>query len=164
MIGQAICEQRYIQIKYKKLKGKEAVSRKLKPAAIMFSEFYFYMAAFIEDADIQEKIEEKNKAYPTIYRIDRIGKVQLLDECFPKLFTNRFQEGEFRKRVLFMYGGELQRIIFKYSGLSVEAVLDRLPTAKILAEEGGVYTISAEVFGKGVDMWIRSQGDVIELL
>ena len=59
MIGQAICEQRYIQIKYKKLKGKEAVSRKLKPAAIMFSEFYFYMAAFIEDADIQEKIEEK---------------------------------------------------------------------------------------------------------
>lgn len=55
-----------------------------------------------------------------------------------------------------MYGGKLRRIKFKYFGYSVEAVLDRLPTAKILAEEDGVYTISAEVFGKGIEMWLRS--------
>ena len=31
-------------------------------------------------------------------------------------------------------------------------------------EENGVYTISAEVFGDGIDMWLRSQGDFIEIL
>ena len=43
----------------------------------------------------------------------------------------------------------------------MEAILDRLPTAKILEEEDGVYTLSAEVFGKGIDMWLRSQGDSV---
>ena len=43
-------------------------------------------------------------------------------------------------------------------------MLDRLPTAKVLDEEDGVYTVSAEVFGNGIDMWIRSQGDNITLL
>lgn len=51
--------------------------------------------------------------------------------------------------------------MFKYSGKDVNAVLDRLPTAKIIAEEDGIYTVSAEVFGKGIDMWLRSQGDLI---
>lgn len=63
-----------------------------------------------------------------------------------------------------MYGGKLQRVTFKYSGLNVEAVLDQLPTAKILSYENGIYTISAEVFGKGIDMWLRSQGDVVEIV
>lgn len=35
--------------------------------------------------------------------------------------------------------------LFKYM---LEVVLDRLPNAKILSEEEGVYTVSAEVFGK----------------
>ena len=59
-----------------------------------------------------------------------------------------------------MYGGKLQKVKFKYKGTSVEAVLDRLPTAKILGRKDGVYTISAEVFGKGIDMWLRSKGYV----
>ena len=36
--------------------------------------------------------------------------------------------------------------------------------ARILDEEHGVYTIRAEVFGKGIDMWLRSQGELVELL
>ena len=63
-----------------------------------------------------------------------------------------------------MYGGKLRKVKFKYSGISIEAILDKLPTAKILSEENGQYIISAEVFGDGIDMWIRSQGDYIELL
>ena len=43
----------------------------------------------------------------------------------------------------------------------MESVLDRLPTAKIVHEKDGKYTITAEVFGKGIEMWIRSQGDMI---
>ena len=44
---------------------------------------------------------------------------------------------------------------------AVESVLDYLPTARILNEENGVYLMEAEVFGKGIDMWVRSQGDNI---
>jgi len=50
---------------------------------------------------------------------------------------------------------------FVYKGPSIEAVLDRLPTAEILEEKEGSYTVQAEVFGKGVEMWLRSQGDSI---
>ena len=37
----------------------------------------------------------------------------------------RSAEGEFRKRVQFMYGGRLEHIRFRYTGPSLEAVLDR---------------------------------------
>ena len=53
---------------------------------------------------------------------------------------------------------------FQYSGADIDAVLDRLPTAQILEEKEGVYTVSAEVFGSGIDMWLRSQGDVVKVI
>jgi hypothetical protein len=63
-----------------------------------------------------------------------------------------------------MYGGKLQKLKFNYSGTDIDAVLNRLPTAQILSEEDGIFTVSAEVFGKGIDMWLRSQGNKVELL
>lgn len=63
-----------------------------------------------------------------------------------------------------MYGGKLQKIKFIYKGSSVEAVLDRLPTAKILSKDESGYVIAAEVFGKGIDMWLRSQGTMVEIV
>ena len=63
-----------------------------------------------------------------------------------------------------MYGGKLQKVKFKYSGNDVDSILDRLPTAEIVGEDDGIYTISAEVFGKGIDMWLRSQGDIVEVI
>ena len=60
-----------------------------------------------------------------------------------------------------MYGGKLRKVRFKYSGNDVDSVLDRLPTAQVTHEEDGVYTLRTEVFGKGIDMWLRSQGELI---
>ena len=65
------------------------------------------------------------------------------------------------KTIQFMYGGKLERIKFRYTGPSLEAVLDRLPTAKVISEDADGWTISAEVFGKGIEMWLRSQGDYV---
>lgn len=163
-IGQAIHQSRYIEMEYHRTKDNALVKRKVKPAAIMFSEYYFYLTAFIEDDELKEYFDVANDMFPTIYRIDRIEKYKVLEEHFKIPYEDRFKEGEFRKRVQFMYGGKLQKVKFKYKGSCVEAVLDRLPTAKILDEEDGVYTISAEVFGKGIEMWLRSQGDMIEML
>ena len=69
---------------------------------------------------------------------------------------------EFRKRVQFMYGGRLEHIRFRYTGPSLEAVLDRLPTAQVLSQAETGWLISAEVFGKGIEMWLRSQGEWVE--
>lgn len=163
-IGQAIRECRYIEMDYFRLKDKSVVKRKVKPVALMFSEYYFYLTAFIDDNDMARKdFDIINDSFPTIYRIDRVKRLTVLDEKFHIPYSSRFEEGEFRKRIQFMYGGKLQRIKFEYSGLDVNAILDRLPTSKIISENEGVYTIIAEVFGKGVDMWLRSQGDSIKL-
>ena len=163
-IGQAIRKSQYIEIDYFRTKDKTVVRRKIKPVAIMFSEYYFYVTAFIDDENVRKDFDVINDSFPTIYRMDRIKKLKLLDEKFYIPYSSRFEEGEFRKRIQFMYGGKLQKVKFKYSGPDVDAILDRLPTAEILDEDDGIYTISAEVFGKGVYMWLRSQGDYIRLI
>ncbi len=156
-IGTAVQEHRYMEITYTKQNG-ELVKRKIKPVGIIFSEFYFYLTAFID------RKYEADEPFPTIYRIDRIERFEILGERFEVPYKDRFEEGEFRKRIQFMYGGKLRRIKFKFSGHSIEAVLDRLPTAKIIEQDGNTYTLTAEVYGDGIDMWLRSQGDWVEII
>ena len=163
-IGQAIQNHYYIEIEYRR-SDNEIKKRRLKPVAIMFSEFYFYLTAFIDDEELRANFEVANDSYPTIYRIDRIKSLKVFDDSrFRIPYGSRFEEGEFRKRVQFMYGGNLQTVRFKYKGSSIEAVKDRLPTAEIEKYEDGVYTVRAEVFGKGIERWIRGQGDAVEVL
>ena len=161
-LGQAISESRYIEVDYFRTKDKQTVHRKLQPVAIMFSEYYFYLTAFIPDEEVRKDFDVLNDSFPTIYRIDRIKSLKVLDERFYIPYSNRFEEGEFRKRIQFMYGGKLRKVTFRYTGTDIDAILDRLPTAKILDEDNGAYTVSAEVFGSGIDMWLRSQGSFIE--
>lgn len=164
-LGQAIRNCQYIKIDYTRTKDKKTVTRKLKPTAIMFSEYYFYLTAFIDEADeARQNFDVLNDSFPTIYRIDRIQKLQVQKEKFRIPYSSRFEEGEFRKRIQFMYGGKLEKVIFRYKGNDIDSVLDRLPTAQILKEEDGVYTIRAEVFGKGIEMWLRSQGENVEVV
>ncbi len=163
-LGQAINEARYIEIDYYRTKDKKTVHRKLQPVALMFSEYYFYLTAFIEDEEVKKDFDVLNDSFPTIYRIDRIKSLQVLDKRFHIPYSSRFEEGEFRKRIQFMYGGKLQKVKFRYTGTDIDAILDRLPTAQILDDENGAYVVSAEVFGSGIDMWIRSQGDDVQLI
>ena len=163
-LGQAIRECRYIEIDYYRTKDKQVVHRELKPVAIMFSEYYFYLTAFIDDEEVKKDFDVLNDSFPTIYRIDRIRSLNVLEKRFYIPYSSRFEEGEFRKRIQFMYGGKLKKVKFRYTGTDIDAILDRLPTAKILDEEDGAYIVSAEVFGSGIDMWLRSQGSYVELL
>lgn len=163
-LGQAISESRFIEIDYYRTKDKQTVHRKLKPVAIMFSEYYFYLTAFIDDDEVKKDFDVLNDSFPTIYRIDRIKSMEVLDERFHIPYSSRFEEGEFRKRIQFMYGGKLQKVKFRYTGPDIDAILDRLPTAQILDETDGAFIVSAEVFGKGIDMWIKSQGDSVQII
>ena len=158
-LGQAVRDQRVIEVAYQRMKGPQLVKRRMQPVGIMFSEYYFYLTAFLED---KTDFDNPDDLFPTIYRIDRIKSVKVLNEHFRVPYAKRFEEGEFRKRVQFMYGGKLEHIRFRYTGPSLEAVLDRLPTAQVIKTEENGWLISAEVFGKGIDMWLRSQGEYVE--
>lgn len=161
-LGEAISKCRLIDISYKRTKDKKLVKRKLKPLAIMFSEYYFYLTAFIDDENVRKDFDVINDSFPTIYRIDRIKTLKVLDESFHIPYSSRFEEGEFRKRIQFMYGGKLQKVRFKFCGNDVEPILDRLPTAKIIDKDDEGYIITAEVFGEGIYMWVRRQGELIK--
>lgn len=164
-LGMAIRNNRYIVVAYLRTKDKAVVRRKLKPAAILFSEYYFYLTAFIDEADEARKdFDVLYDAFPTIYRVDRIQTLTVLDETFHIPYADRFQEGEFRKRIQFMYGGKLQKVKFRYTGPDIDAVLDRLPTAVVLDQDETGYTVQAEVFGSGIEMWLRSQGNNVKPL
>lgn len=163
-LGMSVHENRYVEITYNRISDNKTVTRRLKPVGIMVSEFYFYLTAFIDNIDKTEHFENPDDLFPTIYRIDRIKNINVSEEKFNIPYSTRFEEGEFRKRIQFMYGGKLQKVKFTFSGKDIDAVLDRIPTAKIISvDENGVYTLTAEVFGKGIDMWFRSQGELIKI-
>lgn len=96
-LGQAVQQQQMLEIEYKRLKDPALVKRRIKPVGIMFSGYYFYLTAFLEDKD---GFENPDDLFPTIYRIDRIKSFRVLDEHFSVPYKDRFQEGEFRKRVV----------------------------------------------------------------
>lgn len=160
-LGQAVKERRVVELEYQRLKEPQLVKRRVQPVGIMFSEYYFYLTAFLED---KSGFDNPEDLFPTIYRMDRIRRFTVLEERFSVPYRDRFEEGEFRKRVQFMYGGRLERIRFRYTGPSIEAVLDRLPTAEIVSQDETGWTVEAEVFGKGIEMWLREQGDWVEMI
>ena len=162
-IGEAVQKHLKIEIEYERT-DKTVVKRTILPVGIMFSEYYFYVLAHIDGIDKEKYFENKDDVFPTIYRIDRIQNFKVSEEHFPIPYKDRFEEGEFRKRVQFMTGGKLRKLKFKYFGNSLEAVLDKIPTAQVIDKIENGYVISAEVFGNGIDKWILSQGKDVELI
>ncbi|MFT4105530.1 MAG: WYL domain-containing protein [Lacrimispora sp.] len=155
-LGSAVYYHRKVLLKYRKTNG-EITKSLVKPVGIMESEYYFYLIAYVGDKD------KKYPGYPTIYRIDRIEEYKITKEFFSIPEKDRFKEGEFRKRIPFMYGGPLTKVKFIYKGPDINAILDRLPTSDITQLEDGNYRIQAEVYGnKGIEMWLGSQKNFIQ--
>lgn len=163
-IGSDIHEHNLVSLCYARANAPgEIIKRIVEPIAILFSEYYFYLNAYIVEKNNYGKYVHKYN-YPAIFRIDRIKNYKHLDEKFKITYTNRFEEGEFRKRIQFMYAGKLQKVILKFYGENPEPILDRLPTARVIEQHENECTIEAEVYGKGVIMWILSQGSKVEVL
>lgn len=150
-LSQYIKNQQMIEFSYARQDGK-ASRRVMKPVSILFSEFYFYLIVF----DGEDKTD-----YPIIYRIDRMTDVKPTGKTFAVPYKDKFKDGEFRQRIQFMYSGELKKVTFEYTGV-LEAMLDKVPTASVLGEKDGVYTITAEAYGDGLLMWLGAQGDKVE--
>ncbi len=150
----AVKERRVIEITYQRVNEPQPVLLQIEPLGIMFSEYYFYMPAYLHGVE---------KTYPAVFRLDRIVSYQVTNKRFSLTEQSRFQEGLFRRQVQFMQTGQLMRIKFRFWNKSLESMLDRLPDARVTME-GEVAVIEAEVFGKGIMMWLLSQGPHVEVL
>lgn len=154
-IVNAIEEKRLLTITYYKM-NRDEVKRKIKPVSVMFSEYYFYLVAYMAD-DTEFK--------PKYFRIDRISAITENREQFRLEKIHDFDEGELRERNQFMFPGETVKIRFEFSGLSLQAVLDRLPTAKVVERNGSTSIVEAEVnHGRGLIMYLLSQGAWVKVL
>ena len=132
------------------------VVRRLIPSAIMFSEYYFYLVAY--DVETENHIAKH-------FRIDRIKSITEHREKIQLDKKNDFDEGELREKNQFMFPGEVMKITFVFTGPSVQAILDRLPTAKVIEKNGNKSIFTAEVnYGRGIIMYLLSQGSWVRVL
>lgn len=162
-LGNEIRECNLLELTYERvLPQKSVVKRTVEPVAVLFSEYYFYLIAYITKKEDEKYVQAYS--YPAVFRIDRIQSYRRIGEKFKIAYADRFQEGEFRKRVQFMFPGKLIKLQLRCEISAVDAVLDRLPTAQIVKEEENGAVIEAEVYGKGIMMWLLSQGNAIEIL
>ena len=154
-IVQAIEEKRTISITYYKM-NRDEVKHKIKPVSVLFSEYYFYLIAYKAD-DMSYK--------PIYFRIDRISSITEHREKFELEKKYDFDEGNLREKNQFMFPGDTIKIRFEFSGLSLQAILDRLPTAKVVEKNGNTSIIEAEVnHGRGIIMYLLSQGSWVKVL
>ena len=89
-MGVAINERRIIEIEYFDAKNNEKIEQKVFPVGILFSEYYFYLNAFIYDTDKEKYFESKHNICPTRYRIDRIKNYIVTNENFYGLYVEKF--------------------------------------------------------------------------
>lgn len=163
-ISRAVKEQRVIRIGYTK-KGGELVQRDLEPLGIIFSENYFYLAGNLRDFD-KQNFHIKGDENPTMYRVDRIDELEVLDDRYQIAEAKRFKEGEYRKRIQFMFGGALYHLKFYVKSFALEFLKDKLGMAKVsdCPDPDYDYQVEAEMFGQGILMWLMGQGDGIKLV
>lgn len=148
-----IMDKRVITIDYYKM-NRAKVKHKILPLSIMFSEYYFYLIAYIHG-------DNTNK--PIYFRNDRITHIIAHREHFILNDHQTFDEGLLRNRSQFMWPGPLRKIRFEFTGPSLQAVLDRIPTAKLIDIRDGVNIIEAEVYGDGIKMFLLSQGSWVKV-
>ena len=118
----------------------------------MFSEYYFYVIGYLYKSDTPND--------PIYFRTDRIINIQVHREKYVLSKEQNVDEGMLRRKSQFMWPGPTRKIRFEFSGPSVQAILDRIPTAKIIDKYAGKTIIEAEVFGSG----IKSQGAWVKVL
>lgn len=131
------------------------VTHRVRPVAVFFTDYYFYLLAFLVDKETEG---------PTYFRLDRIRNMTVHRKKFDLSQIPDFDEGLLRKRSLFMWPGKLRKIRFEYTGPSVQAVLDKIPTAHIIERSNEKYLLEAEVYGEGIKMWPLSQGGWVKVI
>ena len=148
-------DRREISVDYYKM-DRRWVTHRIIPVTVLFMDYYFYLIAY--------KVGEEDSS-PSYFRVDRIKQITVHRKRSTSKEPPDFDEGLLRKRSLFMWPGKLRTIRFEFNGPSVQAVLDKLPTARIVERMGSrKFLIEAEVYGDGIKMWLLSQGSWVKVV
>lgn len=153
-LANCITDKCEISIEYYRM-DRKWVTHRLRPVSVMFSDFYFYLIAFDTEGSLDK---------PLYFRVDRIKYITEHRKKITDMEVPDFDEGLLRKRSLFMWPGKLRTIRFEFTGSAIQAVLDKLPTAKVIERNGKTYTVEADVYGDGIKMWLLSQGHRIKII
>lgn len=154
-LEKAIQRGRSVCIVYEKLEG-ACVERNLYPISVVFSNFYFYLLACRSD------VEESAVIY---YRVDRMKEIREGKERIPVSIEKRHQLDGARLYNQKMFMGKRTRIRFRYTGPSLQAVLDRFPTAEVVNQDDTGAEISAMVeYSRGTIMELLLQGSWVKVL
>ena len=154
-IVNCITEHKEITIEYYRM-DRQWKTHRIRPASVMFTDYYFYLIAFMSEGKMDK---------PYYFRLDRIKDVTEHRKRFSMDDIPDFDEGLLRKRSLFMWPGKLRTIRFEFTGPSVQAVLDKLPTARIIERMSSrKYLVEAETYGDGIKMWLLSQGAWVKVV
>lgn len=160
-LEQAVRSHHRMEILYDRVQPACLVKRLIEPVCILFSEYYFYLVAFLPEEDWHLLFSEEKAMFPIVYEIGRIRSCRPMPEVFRPQLRNSKEELELRNRFQFMVSGELRRIRFRYSGPFLDRIMDRLPTAQILEQNEDGFLVSAEVFGCGVEQWLQAQTEFV---
>lgn len=107
-----ITDKRDISIEYYR-SDRKWVTHRLRPASVMFNDFYFYLIAFSTEDDFDK---------PLYFRVDRIKYITEHRKKFTDLDAPDFDEGLLRQRSLFMWPGKLRTIRFEFTGTAIQAI------------------------------------------
>lgn len=157
-IAGAVRNHHVLSFDYRRQGETEGRPHEVCPEGVLFSEYYFYMLGVPAG---EGKLSEENTR---VYRVDRMSHLVDTERTFTINYGKRLREGEFKNSIQYMYGGKPEHIRFIYKGPSVEAVLDRLPTAKAAPRKDGSFLITDEVRGDGILTWLLSQGSRVKVL
>lgn len=153
-LNKAIMNKSMIKIIYVKDSGEE-YERMLVPLAFIFSDYYFYLIAFIDGKDYK---------YPAFFRVDRIKKIYSMDKRAADRLIGKYDAGKMRNYLHFMYAGELLTVKVKCQNSVVTTFQNTIPEHWLIEEGEDFKIFGAKTFDKGFIRWLLSQGDSIEIL
>ena len=125
-----IKKHKEITVEYIKM-SREFVERRIRPLAITFSEYYFYLICNQKMKDDTWEIR--------FYRVDRIVRIVEHRTTFKVDKLRSIDEGDLVNKLQYMQPGNVRHIRFAFNGPSLQAVLDRIPTAKLVERMLGRY-------------------------
>lgn len=123
--------------------------------AVVFSEHYFYLIAYID---------KKEHAFPAFFRIDRIISFKMLKEKYGFDLQTKYNVGEMIKSLKFMSGGKFTTVKLRLKNSQLNIVLDQLPNASIIEANHIDTYLKVKVFEDGFIKWVLNNTDNVEIL
>lgn len=158
----AITDQQLLLVTYHERTLNKTVKRMVQPVGLLCSECNFYLGAYF--CNEQESTDMLKSDCPAVFRLDRIDEYEILDNHFRVAYKDRFEEGEFKKKLYEKFSNEPKMLKFRYSGNDVSRIFMRFPTSEILEHDENGWVFSAHTTGIGAVIWLLGQDAQVEIL